>query len=113
MKQAELTEYQNRLRDLQTRLWENVERLCGTILSEDAPAGEHDGRVSEAITKEVVLEGAEENLRRQVGQALHRLQEGRFGICERCGRAIDSLRLEAIPYTAYCVDCALVRERSA
>ena len=39
-------------------------------------------------------------------QALDRFNPRTFGICEACGRPIPLQRLEAIPYTRYCVACA-------
>src|SRR5688572_22759606 len=38
--------------------------------------------------------------------ALRRMDEDRFGQCESCGKAIAKDRLEAIPFTRYCVRCA-------
>lgn len=40
-----------------------------------------------------------------VRDALARLEAGKFGICEECGRAVNLKRLEAVPWTRYCRDC--------
>ena len=40
-----------------------------------------------------------------VKDALTRLNGGKFGICEECGRAVNLKRLEAVPWTRYCRDC--------
>jgi len=40
----------------------------------------------------------------QVREALQRMQAGRFGRCIDCGRLIETSRLEAIPWTPYCLD---------
>ena len=37
--------------------------------------------------------------------ALERLHEGTFGECLHCGRPIGDKRLEALPWTPYCIDC--------
>lgn len=37
--------------------------------------------------------------------ALERLREGSFGECLHCGKAIGEKRLEALPWTPYCIDC--------
>jgi RNA polymerase-binding transcription factor DksA len=42
----------------------------------------------------------------EVDAALDRIQSGAFGACERCGKAIAMARLEAIPYTRFCIACA-------
>jgi DnaK suppressor protein len=40
-----------------------------------------------------------------VDQALLRIEEGSYGICVHCGRAIDERRLEALPTARYDADC--------
>ncbi|MGA7521777.1 MAG: TraR/DksA family transcriptional regulator [Acidobacteriaceae bacterium] len=37
--------------------------------------------------------------------ALERLREGTYGECMHCGRPIGEKRLEALPWTPYCIDC--------
>ncbi len=41
----------------------------------------------------------------EVDEALRRLDSGRYGVCEQCGRVIDPERLAAVPYTRLCADC--------
>lgn len=52
-----------------------------------------------------LLENEEKTLEETVA-ALARVDTGAFGICERCGREIAQARLQALPYTRYCVQCA-------
>ncbi len=37
--------------------------------------------------------------------ALDRLAEGTFGECLHCGKTIGQKRLEALPWTPYCINC--------
>lgn len=48
----------------------------------------------------------------EVRDALARLGNGTFGVCESCGKAIAPARLEAVPYTRYCVDCAALQDET-
>ena len=41
-----------------------------------------------------------------VNEALLRLENGTYGLCQACGRQISPPRLEAIPTVKYCIDCA-------
>jgi len=41
-----------------------------------------------------------------VEDALESLDEGSYGTCERCGEKIEPERLEILPNTSHCVDCA-------
>jgi RNA polymerase-binding transcription factor DksA len=38
--------------------------------------------------------------------ALHRMDDDRFGVCESCGKAIAKGRLDAMPFARHCVRCA-------
>ena len=42
----------------------------------------------------------------QVNEALERMQQGTYGLCEECRKPIPKPRLQAIPYARYCVECA-------
>ena len=53
----------------------------------------------------------EEKLLEEIDSALARIEQGTFGRCEECGREISRVRLEALPYTRYCVQCARKFER--
>lgn len=48
-----------------------------------------------------------------VDRALVKLEAGRYGACEICGKEIPLLRLEAVPATAMCVLCAEASEARA
>jgi DnaK suppressor protein len=42
----------------------------------------------------------------QIHEALARIDAGTFGQCVNCGGPIAKPRLQAIPYTPYCIECA-------
>ena len=44
----------------------------------------------------------------EVERALDKLTVGSWGYCDRCGGEIPRERLEAMPWTPYCVDCAAI-----
>ena len=45
----------------------------------------------------------------EVERALAKLDEGSYGTCEGCGKPIAEARLEAMPSTKFCIDCAAGR----
>jgi DnaK suppressor protein len=51
------------------------------------------------------------DLLRQVEGALARMDDGAFGICQRCGKSINEERLKAFPYVDYCIECQSFLER--
>ena len=52
------------------------------------------------------LLGSEKDALDQIADALGRIEDGSYGLCETCGKKIAEPRLEAIPYAAQCVRCA-------
>src|SRR5712692_9271755 len=41
----------------------------------------------------------------QIERALTRLKQGTYGLCEVCQMKIPVARLNALPYTTFCIDC--------
>jgi DnaK suppressor protein len=46
-----------------------------------------------------------------VEQALGRITDGSYGLCQQCGRAVAPARLQAQPAAALCLDCQQASER--
>lgn len=42
----------------------------------------------------------------EIDAALRRIDEGQYGHCESCGRALGRQRLRASPTARFCVDCS-------
>jgi RNA polymerase-binding transcription factor DksA len=56
-----------------------------------------------------VLEGIGRSTEIELGQldeALRRIDSGDYGKCAKCGAGIESARLDAVPYTDRCSNCA-------
>ena len=47
----------------------------------------------------------EQNLLNEIDDALKRIEEGIYGICEQCDKPIAMKRLKAVPYTRNCIKC--------
>ncbi len=52
-----------------------------------------------------LIENEQETLE-QVHEAIARVDAGTFGICAECGEPIARPRLQALPYTRHCIECA-------
>jgi RNA polymerase-binding transcription factor DksA len=72
------------------------------------PDADSQERVTEGENDEVLerLDDTERAELARVTRALERLESGTYETCERCGEAIQPGRLEALPETSTCVDCA-------
>jgi len=47
----------------------------------------------------------------KIDEALRKLSEGTYGICEDCGDEISARRLKILPFAIYCTDCQEHREQ--
>lgn len=57
------------------------------------------------------LVSTEQGLLNQIDEALRKINEGRFGICETCEKPIAQKRLMAVPYTRFCIKCQSQEEK--
>lgn len=109
--------YRQRLMDMATRL-RDADAAVGSEALRQA-GGDASGNLSnvpqhladistDAFEQEMSasLLQNERELQAEVAAALDRLEQGTFGTCERCGRDIGEGRLQAVPYTRFCLDCA-------
>ena len=64
----------------------------------DHASGTHDRELDDT------LEENAEQILREIETALTRLDDGTYGTCSVCGRAIPEERLEALPYATLCVE---------
>ena len=57
------------------------------------------------------LRDREKFLLKKIDKALQRIEEGTFGICERCEEPINAKRLEARPVTTLCIRCKAEQDK--
>jgi DnaK suppressor protein len=57
------------------------------------------------------LRGREKSFLDKINKALHKIDDGTFGVCEECGEEISVKRLEARPETTLCIKCKEDQER--
>lgn len=72
----------------------------------DADAAERVGHMQVSALKQTIERSAI-----QVRKALTQIKIGKYGVCERCGKMIDTDRLMVVPETTLCVDCERKREK--
>ncbi len=52
----------------------------------------------------------ESKLIKKIKKALARIENGTFGVCEKCGQDIDLKRIQARPVTTQCIECKTKEE---
>ena len=57
------------------------------------------------------LVSSEQEILYQIDDALKRLDDGSYGICQQCNQPILMSRLKAVPYASLCISCQRVKEQ--
>lgn len=70
------------------------------------PNSAEGGSLAFELEKELSVERNTESILSQVEEALERIESGDYGVCVTCGTGIPVARLDALPYTKQCVECA-------
>ena len=110
--------YRTRLLDLRARLRGEMGRMADAALSQSRSESSslpiHLADLgSDNFEQELTLSlvGSEKEVLEKIEFALERIADGSYGKCEDCGKKIPESRLQAIPYTAVCVQCAANQEQ--
>jgi len=61
--------------------------------------------------KDLSIENNVRDLLQKIDRALKRIDEGTYGICDRCGKPIEKARVKALPYVDLCIKDAKARSR--
>ncbi|MCC7086733.1 MAG: TraR/DksA C4-type zinc finger protein [Pirellulales bacterium] len=120
MKKTEAKAYKTVLLALRARLRGDVTQLADAALKKN---GDGNGDISsmpihmadlgsDNFEQEFTLSlmENEEATLDAVEASLERIDAGTYGDCEECGAKIPKTRLQAIPYTPFCVKCASAME---
>ena len=117
LSKADLKAYREKLLALRTRLRGDVSAMADAALRKTRSESSGDlssvpNHMADLGTDNYqqeftlsLMRGEEDTLAR-IEAALERIENGVYGSCEQCGTPIPKMRLNAIPYTPYCVKCA-------
>ena len=70
-------------------------------------------KAASAYSKELnfSLSDGERNLLMLIDEAFNRMSDGAYGVCTNCGTVIGEKRLQAVPWTPFCIDCQELQEK--
>lgn len=124
MTKADLKTFETNLINLRARLRGDVSHLTNEALR--SANSETGGNLSsaplhladlgtDAFEQEFTLSllKNQEQVLEEIADALERLKRGTYGQCEECRKPIHKKRLQALPYTRHCVDCARKLQQSS
>ena len=110
MTKTEFNKYKQLLETKQTELAGGLRNREGIAIEKTADALDE---VQLAGERELAIRNLdrESNLLRNVRSALARMADGSYGVCLHCEEDISPKRLNAVPWTAYCIKCQEAADR--
>ena len=106
--------YEDALRTKQRELLQSFERdkAAGNHVNDDGIQDLAD-KAASAYSKELnfSLSDTERNLLMSIDEAFVRMKNGAYGVCTNCGATIGEKRLQAVPWTPFCIDCQELQEK--
>lgn len=121
-KKTDFTQYKKLLETLRKKIVGDLNHLEGDSLnlSQRDASGDLSGyslHMADAATDNfdrefnLGLASTEQQILNQIDDAFRRIEEGTFGICEKCSKVISQKRLLALPYTRLCIKCQSEEEK--
>ncbi|MBS1257009.1 MAG: General stress protein 16O [Candidatus Scalindua arabica] len=123
MKAAELALYKKTLLELREKLVGNVNFMEDEALGKSRQDASGDlsnvpihmadvgtDNYDRDLTIGLIQNGEEEL--RSIDEALERISNKKFGLCEECGKKVSKARLTALPYVKNCIECQRQEEES-
>ena len=92
---------------------EDLSHSLEDAMDEDGNDSHMADSATETLDREIeqTLEDNAGHLLASIDAALGRIDDGSYGLCERCGAQIAEDRLTALPYATKCIECKRLEER--
>ncbi len=111
MTKTEINKFKEVLETKQTELAKVLRNRDGITIEKSPDALDE---VQNAAERELAIRNLdrESNLLRNVHSALRRVHDGSYGVCVHCEEEISPKRLNAVPWTPYCIQCQEMADRN-
>lgn len=121
MTKLQLKEFKRRLLEERTKFAGEIRAIArGASKNPREASGDLSGYTvhmadmsADTYERELVtdLASTEQEVLYQIDEALKRMEEGAYGVCQQCSRPISMSRLKAVPYTSLCISCQRTKEQ--
>jgi DnaK suppressor protein len=113
MNSQTLAEFKSQLNEQLESLLQDVGKTVSEMTEENPNFPDPTDRASLESDRnfELRIRDRERMLINKIRQALQRIEDGKFGLCESCEEKIGLERLRARPVTTLCIDCKTEEER--
>ena len=113
MNDKELQKLEKQLKAMKKDICADVEQTLSEMNMQSGNIPDPNDRASVESDRsfELRLRGREQKLMEKIDEALSRIEDGTYGLCDECGKDITVKRLEARPVAKFCIDCKTKQEQ--
>ncbi len=111
MSEKDRNAFKNHLLKLREKVTGHISFLADDTLNrvDDTPTEDRTDDFDREFALNLV--SSEHDALFEIDEALRRLEEGRYGVCESCSKHIERPRLQALPFAKMCVSCQTQNEK--
>ncbi len=113
MEKETLLQFKEQLERMKADIIADVEQTLSEMTNQSGNIPDPNDRATVESDRsfELRIRGRERKLMDKIDEALARIEDGTYGICDSCGENIALKRLEARPVAKYCIDCKTRQEQ--
>jgi DnaK suppressor protein len=113
MNDKQLKKFKAQLEDMKGKILSDVEQTLSEMTTQTGNIPDPNDRATVESDRnfELRIRDRERKLMNKIEEALERIDDGSYGVCEGCGEDISIKRLEARPVAKYCIDCKTRQEQ--
>ncbi len=113
MDSNQLQKFKEQLEQMKADIIADVEQTLNDMTShnENIPDPNDRATVESDRSFELRLRSRERKLLDKIDEAIGRIENGEYGICDDCGEKIRIKRLEARPVAKFCINCKTKQEQ--
>lgn len=113
MKEKQLKKFKAQLEEMKEKIINDVEQTLSEMTTQNGNIPDPNDRATVESDRnfELRIRDRERKLMNKIEEALGRIDDGSYGICDGCGEDIAVKRLEARPVAKFCIDCKTQQEQ--
>lgn len=113
MNEKQLAKFRAQLEEMKENIINDVEQTLTEMTTQNGNIPDPNDRATVESDRnfELRIRDRERKLMNKIEEAIGRLDEGTYGVCDSCGEDIAKKRLEARPVAKFCIDCKTKQEQ--
>ena len=112
MERTQLQHFRKKLEEMSAELLTEADKTLSdmTVQNDNYPDPTDRASAESDRSFELRIRDRERKLQAKIKEAIARIDDDSYGICETCGEDIGIERLEARPVTTLCIECKTKQE---